>query len=95
MKPLLLILSILLLSCKGISQDRISYILNKQIQHGYAIKEEGLDMTNNYYYQEDDYDAIKILSLKILNKSGYKFPNKEQLEDKLKRFLSLKIKIVM
>lgn len=34
-------------------------------------------MTNNYNYQQDDYDAIKILSLKILNKSGYKFPSKE------------------
>ncbi|MGV0964676.1 hypothetical protein [Empedobacter falsenii] len=101
---LLILPILLLFSCKGTSQendslveitnnmnvdnDSLEKVLNRQIQFGYAIKEVGLDMMNNYKYKRDDFNAIKEISINILKSSGYKFLDNKEFENKLETIFS-------
>ena len=59
-------------------------LLQKQIQNGYLLKEDGLDASSNYQYTKQDFLVSQQISLEILKNSGYIFPSANDFNAKIK-----------
>lgn len=67
----------------------IEKMLKKQLLHGYALKEEGLDVFSDYNYNEDDYNAIKQLSKDLLKASGFKIIDPQLFKTRIKEIFNI------
>jgi len=71
------------------NNNSIEKVLEKQLLHGYGLKEEGLDIFTNYQYKEDDYNVIKQLSRDILKTSRYKIIDNQMFKIKIKEIFNI------